>query len=68
LVKFYSTHCPKCKILEKKLQDNNIDYEEINDENEMIAKGFMSVPMLEVNGKVMGFAEAIKWVNGKSGR
>lgn len=60
---FYSTHCPKCKILEKKLADKNISYQEINDVDIMIEKGYMQVPMLEVDGKSMNFIEANKWIN-----
>ena len=30
--------------------------------NVMIKKGFMSMPMLEVDGKYINFHEAIKWV------
>lgn len=59
----YSTHCPKCTILEKKLKDKGVPYSEINDANEMIKKGFTEVPMLLVNGAVYNFGEAIKWVN-----
>ena len=30
MVVFYSTHCPKCNILEKKLKQANIEYTENN--------------------------------------
>lgn len=59
----YSTHCPKCKILEKKLKDKGVPYSEINDANEMIKKGFTEVPMLEVDGIPYTFGEAAKWLN-----
>jgi glutaredoxin len=62
-VTLYSTHCPKCKVLESKLQSNGIEYEEINDVNIMESKGFMTVPMLEVDGRVMDFTKANKWIN-----
>lgn len=62
-ITLYSTHCPKCMVLEKKLQQNNISYEEINDVNVMTEKGYMSVPMLEVDGVSMDFNEAVKWIN-----
>lgn len=58
----YSTHCPKCKVLEKKLQDKKIKYDEVNDIDVMQAKGFMSAPMLEVDGEIMDFGKAIKWI------
>lgn len=59
----YSTHCPKCTILETKLKDKNINFEEVNDKNLMIEKGFMSVPILEVDGEVLKYADAMEWVN-----
>ena len=62
-VKLYSTHCPKCIVLEKKLNQKNISFEEINDIDVMTAKGFMQAPMLEVDGEVMDFKQANDWIN-----
>ena len=59
----YTTHCPKCNVLMTKLKSKGVDYEEITDVDVMRDKGFMSAPMLEVDGKTMTFVEAIKWVN-----
>ena len=59
----YSTHCPKCLVLEKKLQQKNMVYEEVNDVDVMTEKGFMTVPMLEVDGEVMDFKAASDWIN-----
>lgn len=59
----YSTKCPRCLVLEKKLKQHNIDYEEVTDTNVMIKKGFTVTPMLEVDGKIMDFKEAVDWVN-----
>ena len=61
-VVLYSTHCPKCKVLEMKLKQKNIVYEEVNDVEVMQAKGFMSVPKIEVDGEVYDFKEAVKWI------
>lgn len=60
---FHSTHCPKCKVLEMKLQKKGIKYEENNDVEAMIAKGLTMAPALEVDGVILGFAEANKWIN-----
>ena len=38
-VVLYSTHCPRCNVLEKKLQQKNISYEEVNDVEIMERKG-----------------------------
>jgi len=62
-VKMYGTnHCPKCKVLEQKLNTNKVQYEHITDEELMISMGFKSVPVLEVDGVRMNFAEANEWI------
>lgn len=62
-VTLYSTHCPKCNVLEKKLKQKNISYEEVNDIEIMKDKGYLSVPILEVNGVSMDFKTASDWIN-----
>ena len=59
----YSTHCPNCIVLEKKLKQKNIEFLEVNDIKIMEEKGFMSAPMLEVDGTVMSYRTAIQWIN-----
>ena len=58
----YSTKCPRCKVLENKLQAANIPYDEITDVEIMKSKGFQEAPKLEVDGVVMDFKEAVKWI------
>lgn len=67
MIILYSTNCPRCVCLEKKLDDANIKYEICKDTELMLQKGIKLIPMLEVNGKMMGFKEAVKWVNEKVG-
>lgn len=62
-VVLYTTHCPKCSVLEKKLSSKNIEYEEITDTQAMLDKGFVNVPILEVDGIVMDFGQANTWLN-----
>ena len=52
----------EAKVLEKKLGDSKIQYEVVTDEDLMIEKGFSSAPMLEVDGTVMDFGKAMKWL------
>lgn len=59
----YSTNCPRCKILEKKLNIADITYTINNDADYMIEKGFTEAPMLEVDGKIMSFIPACDWIN-----
>lgn len=63
MIVMYSTHCPKCNVLEQKLNSKNINYGIIDDVNIMIDKGFDFLPILEVDGKIMEFNEAVKWIN-----
>ena len=62
----YSTNCPKCNVLMKKLQQSGIDFDLVEDADVMIQKGFMSAPILEVDGNAMDFMSAINWVNGRA--
>ena len=59
----YTTHCPKCIVLEKKLASKNISYEEVTDVDLMINKGFDVMPVLEVDDTVMDFKTANTWIN-----
>ncbi len=59
----YSNNCPRCKILKRKLDDNKINYEIIDDVDTMIDKGLSTVPVLEINGRMLDFKEAVEWVN-----
>lgn len=58
----YTTGCPLCKRLESMLDDANINYSTVTDVSIMADKGFMSAPMLEVEGKAMTYAEAKLWI------
>ena len=62
-VTLYSTHCPRCNVLEKKLKQKKILYKEVNDIEAMKEKGYFNVPVLEVNDTNMDFKAAIDWVN-----
>ena len=64
MITIYTTQtCPKCKILKRKLEDKGIAYEEFSDEDEMQRMGILSVPIMSVDGRLMEFPEAIKYVN-----
>ena len=58
----WSTHCPRCKVLEIKLKQKSIDFEENNDIEQMKEKGFKEAPKLEVDGMVMDFKQAVDWI------
>ena len=61
----YTTHCPKCVVLEKKLNQKQIEFDICDDIEIMEQKGFMTAPMLEVNNDIMDFGKAVEWTNNK---
>ena len=61
-VTLYTTHCPKCKTLATLLERKALEFQVIDDEKIMLEKGFMSVPMLEVDGQIMDYKAATDWI------
>lgn len=59
----YSTGCPKCNVLKKKLDDKNIQYEICTDTDKMQELEIQTVPMLQVDDSFMNFEMAVKFVN-----
>lgn len=63
----YSTDCPRCKVLEKKLEQKKIDFEvnkNLEDILEIASKiNMSSAPLLEVDDEVLGFEQANKYIN-----
>lgn len=65
-VTFYSTHCPKCKVLEIKLKQAGISYVENDNVEEMRELGIKAAPALKVDDQLLDFSSAIKWISGRS--
>ena len=61
-VVLYTIHCPKCKVLEKKLALSGIQFEINEDIEEMYRRGYKTAPMLDVNGVSYDFTQAVKWL------
>lgn len=60
----YTTGCPKCRILEKKLADKNVEYDKCEDTAVMAGLGIVAVPVLKTtDGRMLGYFEAVKYVN-----
>lgn len=66
-VTLFSTNCPRCKVLAAKLEEKGIEFKISDDVEEMIRRGFMSAPVLDVDGRSMNFTDAINWVEGREG-
>lgn len=65
MITLYTIGCVNCNILEKKLVQEDIQYKVCEDKDAMRSKGFDHLPILEVDGKYMGFKEAMKWINNR---
>ena len=65
----YTLNCAKCKILEFKLKQKNIEFAIVDDDEAVIEFGkahkIFSAPILKVNEDVMDFTKAIQWINSK---
>ena len=59
----YTIGCPKCKVLELKLKQKNVQYSIVDDMDIMKEKNMLSLPILEVDGTIYNFSEAIKFLN-----
>lgn len=59
----FSTGCPKCNVLKKKLDTANIEYIVIDDINQMMSLGITTVPVLKVDGEMLSYTDAVKYVN-----
>lgn len=66
-IKFYTTHCPRCKVIAAKMDKKNIPYEECTDVQEMMSLGMKTAPALSVDGQLMDFKAANDWINAQEG-
>ena len=62
-ITLYSTGCPRCDVLKRKLDGKGVTYEENHNTDTMQALGIQFVPALMIGERLMDFAEAVRWVN-----
>lgn len=65
MIIMYSTGCPRCNVLKKKLDARGIEYVVNNNEDDMKALGIVTVPCLEVDGILMDFKMAVDWIGAR---
>ena len=63
MITLYTIDCPNCKVLEKKLSNKNITYAVCKDTEKMLQLNITNLPVLDVDGNLLNFSDAIKWVN-----
>ncbi len=61
-ITMYSTGCPKCNILKKKLDEKGVAYSIESDVDKMQALGQTELPSLSVDGEILNFNSAIAWL------
>ena len=61
-ITLYTSHCPKCQVLEKKLQKIGKEYFIVEDEKTIndfcFSSGIQSLPILVVNSLIFDFNKA----------
>ena len=66
-VVLYSTNCPKCQVLEKKLAQKIPDFTIVTDKDKVVEVGrkykIMSAPILQVGNAFFSFTDANNWLN-----
>lgn len=67
MVVLYTTGCPRCKILKKKLDEAGIEHTENNNVDEMLSLGISEVPVLKVNGELLNYNSSIEWLSNREG-
>ena len=71
MVVLFSTHCPKCRIVEMKLAQLGIDHKIIDDVDAVVEvgkeHGINSAPILQVDDKFLKFEDAVKFINSRRG-
>lgn len=65
MITLYSTGCPNCNVLKKKIDDLEIEYELNTNVEKMIELGFKTAPIMTVDGINMNFVESINWIKQK---
>lgn len=61
-MRLIGNNCPKCNILQCKLDEKGLKYEKSDNIQELIDLGFKTVPVLELHGEYMDFGKAVKWI------
>ena len=66
MVILYSTNCPKCQVLKKKLDSKSIQYTVETSVDTMLSLGITQVPVLSVGVGLLSFTQANEWINAQN--
>lgn len=66
MVEFYSSHCPKCIVLENLMKQKGIEYKYIDNSNIYMPiaeeNNIMSMPFAKVDGKILNTKELQNYI------
>lgn len=68
MVTLYTIHCPKCNVLQKKMEQKGIEYTAVENIEEIQKLGFTQLPILNVDGVNYDFSKAVSWINAYQGK
>lgn len=71
MIEFYTSHCPKCKVLKMLMDKKKIEYFEIDNEEIYVpladGNGIMSMPFARIDGFIYTTQELQKYINENKG-
>ena len=67
IISYHTLTCPQCKMIERLLIQNNIQYISCVDTKEMLSKGITRPPILEVDGELLSGRAISSWIKESKG-
>lgn len=64
----YTIGCPACKVLEKRMAMQGVDFETVEVTADNNPKGLQTFPQLETDSGMLSYTDAIKWLNEQSNK
>lgn len=60
MITLYSTGCPKCEVLKKRLTNDGIKFHISDNVDKLVEMGFMNAPILQIGDNYYEFPDAMK--------
>ena len=60
MIILYSTGCPKCNILERRLTNDKIEFSITDNVDKFIDMGFQNAPVLQIDDNFIDYTNAMK--------
>ena len=60
MITLYSTGCPNCNILGRRLTNDKIEFTVSNDIDKLVEMGFQNAPILQIDDNFIDYAGAMK--------